>query len=332
MSFFRSIQLIRMLDQGKILFKDLPFNSLNESAFVRIMRFHGHFFQQLPKRYKTRRTLDAAVLSRYDGIKYVGHENVTDELACKAIDRFGTSAFISMHDQNKTNTVALHAISDRAMAYRDIGYSKRTQEMAELAFSKNPYLISNFPREHITSAMLLTCLKKGVQLEWPAEICTQEIADYITEHRKDKAHMVPDRFLTPEVMARLISDNPEKIGIWNDALKCIAALRHSVDHMKGKTKVNPMWLYGIEGIIDRSQCIQAFLRSEHQTLGQNEKAGLYAILYHMNADLPEKMALLAEDVKVVPDVMAALYGTRAALKYFPKARNRGDWLGQELGL
>lgn len=135
MHFLSTIKLIRRLDKGLITVKELPFDDLSEAEVARIMRYHGWQYQALPKRFKTPMVLEASVLSRYNAVKSVGHENVTDELACMAIDKYGVKAFRALNEKCRTEVVCSHAIRNDPFSYLEMSQAQRTPEISALVVS-----------------------------------------------------------------------------------------------------------------------------------------------------------------------------------------------------
>lgn len=148
MHFLSTIKLIKRLGKGLITVKDLPFDDLSEAEVARIMRYEGWQYQALPKRFKTPLVLEASVLSRHNAVKSVGHENVTDELACKAIDKFGIQAFQALNARCRTELVCLHAIKNDPLAYLEMTTEQRTPAVSELALRLDRSLLIRARNSH----------------------------------------------------------------------------------------------------------------------------------------------------------------------------------------
>lgn len=133
MHFLSTVKLIKRLEKKLITVKDLPFDDLTESEVARIMRYHGWQYQALPKRFKTPMVLEASVLSRHNAVKSVGHENVTDELACKAIDKFGLLAYIALNVRCRTEVVRSHAHRTDPQGYLRLVDTESPQSVADAA-------------------------------------------------------------------------------------------------------------------------------------------------------------------------------------------------------
>jgi hypothetical protein len=58
----------------------------------------------------------------------------------------------------------------------------------------------------------------------------------------------------------------------------------------------------------------------------------YITLYRLNAHDPVKLAANAQEIPELIDVLQLIHGSDIALKYFPKAPNRGQWLMGDLGV
>ena len=131
MHFLSTVKLIKRLDKGLITVKDLPFDKLSEAEVARIMRYHGWQYRFLPKPFKTKAVLEASVLSRYNAVRSVGRGNVTDELACMAIDKYGLKTFLALDDCCKTEVVCLHALRNDSRAYLAIKPAQITDEISK---------------------------------------------------------------------------------------------------------------------------------------------------------------------------------------------------------
>lgn len=131
MHFLSTVKLIKRLDKGLITVKDLPFDKLSEAEVARIMRYHGWQYRFLPKMFKTKAVLEASVLSRYSAVRSVGRRNVTDELACKAIDKYGLKTFLALDDLCKTEAVCLHALRNDSRAYMAIKPAQITDAISK---------------------------------------------------------------------------------------------------------------------------------------------------------------------------------------------------------
>lgn len=332
MHFNSIIKLIRRLEKGLITIKDLPFEDLNETELVRIMKYHGWQYQALPKRVKTPKVLEAAVLSKCGGVKFVGHENVTDDLACKAIDKFGLTAFQLLNDRNKSEHVCIHAVLNNPMAFRDIKQAQRTQAVSELAFSLNNHLITNIGTEHLTEAMLRQCITKKIgNVTWPAELFTPEIADLIAQHYPDMSKQIPDHLMTPQLIAKLVMRDPGQLGHWSNIPACVKAVRFSVDNLHKASEVTRAWALSMDSLADE-ECLPLLRGDELEKAEPYVRSALYAKLYLLNVDILEEAIKLAPANEIIPDAVAAFHGPQVAIQHFPKARNRGHWLQQELGL
>lgn len=368
MGFMLAIKLTRQIKAGEISIKDLPYTLLRESDAANIMSVHGHLYQQLPRHLKTPKVLRKAILSRPDAVRTVGC-NISDELACLAIDKWGRSAFMVLSDRNKTPAVALHAIRNMAMAYKDIKKEKRTHEMSALAFDLNNGLIHDIPDEHLTTHMLIACAKANISPmrgSWPTDVFTQEAADAIAKHMPEQYNLIPDRLTSPEVLAVCACKQISLISFSENALKAVIAIRYSMEHLAKNTLMTQELLDWSKGSVDRDQCLQDFISgrdrlapaskpvvipsgfqhlvtpSALQNLQSQQDAsnvekkknrlGLYAFLYEMHADDPALLADQDWNQDLLPDLVAKLHGARVALKYFPKARQRGRWLEEDLGL
>lgn len=368
MGFMLAIKLTRQIKAGEISIKDLPYTLLRENDVATIMRVHGHQYQQLPRHLKTQKVLRSAILSRSDAVRTVGC-NISDELACLAIDKWGRSAFMVMGDRNKTPAVALHAIRNMAMAYKDIKKEKRTQEMSALAFDLNNGLIHDIPDEHLTTHMLITCVKAKISPmrgSWPSAVFTQEAADVIAKHMPEQYNLIPDHLASPQVLAVCACKQSSLISFSDNALKAVIAIRYSLDHLAKETLMTQALLDWSKEGVDRDQCLQDFI-SGHDRLPpattpvvipsgfqhlftpsmlrsfqsqqdasivekKKNRLGLYAFLHELNADVPAVLAEQNWNRDLLPDLVAKLHGTRVALNYFPQARQRGRWLEEDLGL
>lgn len=367
MGFVLAIKLIRQIKDGQIGINDLPYASLRESDVALIMGVHGHLYQQIPRHFKTAKVIRSTILGKSHGVKMVGHQNITDELACLAIDKWGKVAFMVMNDLNKTAPVALHAIRNHPIAYKDIKKGRRTQEMSDLAFDLNHGLIYNIPSEHLTTKMILACiphLDNTPRIEWPAHVITQEVVDCIASKGPSYSTLIPDHLLTPEILAQCARMQPERIGSAKNPITAIKAIRYSLESLATQTLVTQAYIDSAEAKVDQGEVLAEFLFGPKQKQKPSKKPiqlppalqalqglvnaaaqkiepskasvlnrlGLYAMLYRLNADDPEKLASSNEHPQLLPDLIAALHGARVAVKYFPKAPNRGLWLEQELGL
>jgi hypothetical protein len=328
-------ELIGQLEQNELEFDQLPFDQLDLPDVEQIIRSHGHQYQKLPIRFKTPDVLEIAALAKCNNIRSVGFVNVTDDLACKSIDQWGLPAFMTMHDKNKTERVALHAIRNNPNAYRDIKMSRRTQEMSDLAFDLNQGVLHNIPESHLTSRMLMGHLsdrKTKVKENWPLRVFSQELADQIVEKHPHCFVMIPEQFLSAEAMAICAASEPNRIGRFRDAFKCIKAIRFSIEHLAGNTALTHEWLMNAEAMVDEDASLESVIAGDLHSPGKLNHMGIYAIMYRLDADNLEALAAHGNDNPLVADVAAALYGGRAAIKYFPKSPNRGKWLAEEMGL
>lgn len=365
MGFVLAIKLIRQIKNGQIGINDLPYASLRESDVALVMRVHGHLYQQIPRRFKTAKVIRSTILGKSDGVRMVGHQNLTDDLACQAIDKWGKAAFMVMNDLNKTAPVALHAIRNHPIAYKDIKKDRRTQEMSNLAFELNHGLIYDIPSEHLTTKMILGCiphLDHTPRIEWPAHVITQEVVDCIASKGPSYSTLIPDHLLTPEILAQCARMQPERIGGAKNPITAIKAIRYSLESLATQTLVTQAYLDSAEAKVNQGEVLADFLfgpkqkpqkkpiqlppalqafqalanaaakKAEPPKTSMVNRLGLYAMLYRLNADDPEKLAAATEHPQLLPELLATLHGARVALKYFPKAPNRGRWLEQELGL
>lgn len=365
MGFMLALRLTRQIKASEISIRDLPYDSLRERDVAMIMRVHGHLYQQLPRQLKTQMVLKSAILSKPDAVRTVGC-NITDDLARLAIDKWGRSAFMVMSDRNKTPAVAMHAIRNMAIAYKDIKKEKRTQEMSDLAFDLNQGLIFDIPAVHLTTRMLLACIPAmdfSDKIKWPQDLVTAEAVDLIVSKARGYSSLIPGHLLTPEVLAKCASDDPNRIGKIDNALMAIKAIRYSIEVMSPDTQVTAAFLRNVESEVDQEQLsefifgpapkpakkpapvspgMQQLIQSllSGITIPQSKpvkqtapsKIGLYALLYRINADDPAVLATHTEFQDLLPDLMAVLHGGRVAAKFFPKSPNRGRWLEQELGM
>lgn len=365
MSRFHALKLISSLQDDQLNPEDIQLDEVQEQDVVLVIGEHGNLYQRLPKRFKTPSVRLAVVVGKSNGIKMIGHENVTDDLAFKAIDVWGVSAFMVMNDLNKTAAVALHAIRNNAMAYRDIKKDARTQEMSDLAAGLNLGLIYDVPEEHLTVEMLKASILTrpyDPRVKWPSELLTPEIVELIATTEPAYSSLIPDRLLTPSILALCSRKEPERIGkTWN-ALVAIEAIRYSLDELRGQTNVTAellenaiekvdvgaellSFVAGPQPVSKKTAAklpphLQAFQALANIAVQEPEKAaagratriGLYAWLHKINAGEPAALAAHNEYQDLLPDLMARLYGPRVAIKFFPKAQNRGRWLEEELGL
>ena len=361
-------KLIEQIEACQVEVRDLPFDVLTESDVAEIMSVRGHRFQHIPKRFKTPSVIRSAILCKFDVINAVGHENVTDELACFAIDMWGLPAFQVMNDRNKTEVVALHAIQNHAMAYRHLKKELRTQAMSDLAFDLNNHLIHDIPEAHLTTHMLVTCANitiSPMRASWPDRVFTQEAADAIAQFMPEHYDLIPDRLVSPEVLARCACKKNSLIAFSDDALKAVIAIRYSLEHLSKDTLMTTDLLKWGKAQVDRDQSLRDFIsgadmmkpkapdirlpsgvqhlatpqilkqmqaENDAQMPQKKNRLGLYAILYEMNADKPDLLAAQDWNKDLLPDLVVKLHGTAVALKYFPKARQRGRWLEEDLGL
>lgn len=365
MGFMLALRLTRQIKASEISIRDLPYDSLRERDVAMIMRGHGHLYQQLPRQLKTQTVLKSAILSKSDAVRTVGC-NITDDLACLAIDKWGRSAFMVMGDRNKTQAVAMHAIRNMAIAYKDIKKEKRTQEMSDLAFDLNHGLIYEIPDAHLTTKMLLACIpaiELNDRIKWPRHLVTPEAVELITNKGRSYIPLIPDNLLTPEVLAKCASDDPYRIGRVDNAMIAIHAIRYSIEVMSPATQVTRDFIKNVEAQVGQGQ-LSAFIFGNPKKSVKNpnpmspgvqqiiqsllggvpipqikpekptepNKVGLYALLYRINADDPAALAMHTEFQHLLPDLMAVLHGGRVAAKFFPKSPNRGRWLEQELGM
>lgn len=360
-----ALKMISDIQEGKVNSENLSLDTVQEADVVMVIGDYGNLYQRLPRRFKTLRVRQAVVIGKADGIKMIGHENVTDELACDAIDLWGKSAFMVMNDLNKTPAVALHAIRNNVMAYRDIKKDVRTQEMSDLAFELNFGLIYDIPEGHLTGRMLKHCIEKmpySPRIRWPSEIVTPEIVELIAATEPTYSSLIPDRLLTPTVLALCSRKEPERIGKTCNALVAIEAISYSLDELRGQTNVTAELLENAIEKIDVEAELLSFVagpqpvskkkevklppqlqalkalanlieqETEKAPAAQVTRIGLYAWLHKINAGNPALLAAHNEYQNLLPDLMARLHGPRVAVKFFPKAPNRGHWLEQELGL
>jgi hypothetical protein len=333
LGFFRTIRLIRQLDKGQIEFRSLPFDQMREIDVVRIMRFHGVYFQQLPKHFKTDQVIRTVIMASDNGVRTLGLDVVNDEYAMFAITKRGRPAFQALNDKSKTEAVCLHAVKQNPLTLSDVKVENRTQDMANIAFALNPEAFAYIRDSHITPPMMLKLFEKGMRqhVRRIDHLITQEVADYVMEERPEYIDHVPERFLTPYAMALNLKDHPDRLGLYKDVKKCVEAIAISVEQL---LSTSPIWKECIAGK-SKPEIIEylvAEYKNESLWHDRTKLEIFYCTLYRLNALDPEKLAAQAQDMPVLIDILQLMHGTDVALKFFPKAPNRGKWLMGELGL
>jgi hypothetical protein len=250
-----------------------------------------------------------------------------------AITQRGRPAFQALNDKTKTEAVCLHAVKHDPLILSDIKIERRTQEMADIAFAKNPETFSYFLDTHITQSMILKLFENRMsqQIRRIEHMITQEVADYVMLERPEHIEHVPERFLTAQALAAHLIDNPDRLGFYKDVKKCVEAIAISVEQLKG---ASPIWLDWISRNSRPETIAWMVTQYKNDTLPKNQNSLeiFYITLYRLNAHDPVKLAAKAQDIPELIDVLQLIHGSDIALKYFPKAPNRGQWLMGDLGV
>lgn len=313
------------------------FNSgeISEKSFSKILDNSYRLYSYIPINKRSDKLLSAVVSNRSDGIRAIGI-NKSDEEMCKlAVDKWGSKSLQVMYDKCKTESVLLYALNRDQSSFIHISKKNQTQEICNLAFTHSSENIKSFRHEFIQPWMLESAVSMNVDMkhaEIPLGAWSKSAADYFLAMNPKFISRIPEEFLSVQSMAEFMVNNPNEIGTWEDTLKSTKALRIAMSIAGENSELHSTVVKLSRSFEKGPKAINSQMMSTGRGLSTTDRKRFYAKLLMINADIPEKLEIIARKDIAVLDLMKVLYGLEFVLSKIPDAQLKGKWLEEGLGL